>query len=284
MLKKIILSVLLLSFVVTGCSEDKDKEKVKVETKGSLQEISSKEAMKKLDNKEDFILIVGSSTCGNCIDFKKLIESFIVDYPVDFYEVVIDNEEVKMDDEGKEYRPDFLELQERIGDIDSTPTTFFFENGEIEDIFLGSKGYDDLKTLLKEKGILNGRQKKIENLTAKSSVEVMEMLDAQEDMILVVGSNSCGSCKRYRDTLAAYLPNHKDVSMIEIVIENEESITDENGKVIRPDYERLKERIGMGNGTPSTFILRGGQVIDTKLGALDENELQEWLLANGLVS
>ena len=57
-MKKILFLITSL-LLLTGCS------------KGKLSEISYNEFKTKLDNKEEFVLVIGRASCGHCLDYKE---------------------------------------------------------------------------------------------------------------------------------------------------------------------------------------------------------------------
>ena len=106
-MKKLVL-VLLSCFMLVGCTGLKTYEK-----------ISYKKLMSKLDNKESFILYIGSSNCGACADFKPTLEAVIKKYQVKVYYI----DSYKLSDE--QYR----ELNNVISYGGSTPTVAFIKDG-----------------------------------------------------------------------------------------------------------------------------------------------------------
>ena len=62
-MKKILIVLVIFSFMLTGCSENKE-----------LIDISYDELSEKINKKESFVLYVGSSSCSHCADFKPILE------------------------------------------------------------------------------------------------------------------------------------------------------------------------------------------------------------------
>lgn len=106
----IVLGVTLI-LLLSGCSSNK-----------TYHEITYSELNEMLDNKEDFILFIGSETCSACASYKVTLNTVIEDYDVDVKYIDLD----KLSEQ---------EYNEVIGKfpISGTPQTLFIENGEEED-------------------------------------------------------------------------------------------------------------------------------------------------------
>lgn len=114
MKKKIIALFLTIVVVLTtsGCN--------KLTT---YEELNYNELMNKIEQKEDFILMIGSSQCSHCSAFKKTLEKVIENYQIKIYYINIYN---LTDEEDKELSKHFY--------FSGTPTTVFVENGtELKD-------------------------------------------------------------------------------------------------------------------------------------------------------
>ena len=85
---------------------------------GELIKTNYKQITKKIDNKEDFILIISRSNCSHCISYKPKVEQIAKKYKIVVYYIDYDEEE-KKDELLKELKLD-----------GSTPITLFFKNGK----------------------------------------------------------------------------------------------------------------------------------------------------------
>ncbi len=128
-------SLLICLFVImlVGCSTDKDAI-------GNVIEVDPTTIINKMDDKEDFFLLVTLSTCPVCAEYQKVIDELVVNYPVDVYHIVIDNYEGEYDKLSDEY----------LNNLTDAPDTFFIINGEIVKEKVGFVQYRDLTVLLKE--------------------------------------------------------------------------------------------------------------------------------------
>lgn len=92
---------------------------ITMNTGGSLQELKSNEVIKKINNKETFVLCVSQTTCSHCMMYKPTLKKLANKHNINIYYVDIDLFEEK---EEKEF--------EKYIHIDGTPTTIFYINGE----------------------------------------------------------------------------------------------------------------------------------------------------------
>ena len=87
---------------------------------GSFIQLDYKGVIKKVDNKDKFILVVSKSTCSHCATYKPKIEAIVKEYGTDVYYIDYD--------EGTEdTQKEFLEKFNLDG---ATPMTLFFEKGK----------------------------------------------------------------------------------------------------------------------------------------------------------
>ena len=84
-----------------------------------LKEISYAELEKKIEAKEDFILVFSRTTCSHCAEYKPILASTLAEYEITAYVVELD----ELTDE------ETAKLKD-IANVSGTPTTIFMQNGE----------------------------------------------------------------------------------------------------------------------------------------------------------
>lgn len=86
--------------------------------KSYLKEIKYDELVKKIENKEDLVLLISQTTCSHCISYKPKLKNVANDYELTIYYIdvdLLDNDEL---DDLKSYV-----------NFTSTPTTVFLKEG-----------------------------------------------------------------------------------------------------------------------------------------------------------
>lgn len=132
-MKKILLSFLCCLFLVTGCSE-KEEEK-----QGQLIEIGIEDAFLKMDNKDDFLLLVTRDKCYYCQQMHTMLTDTISDHPTTIYNV-------KMDDSSVDnLNADHELLKTRLEKPGTTPHVYYIKDGEVE---ADMTGFDEEEPLL----------------------------------------------------------------------------------------------------------------------------------------
>lgn len=132
-MKKILLIITIL--FLSGCNNYK-----------SYTEINFVDLEKKLDNKDSFVLVIGSSTCTACAKYKKDMENVIKDKKVEIF--YLDLKQLTDEEYSKIYSKYV---------IVSTPTTIFIKDGletSTYDRIIGAAGYSDIVKDLKKHGFI----------------------------------------------------------------------------------------------------------------------------------
>lgn len=135
MKKKILIIFAILLFVLTGCG------------KTTYEEIKLDELTKKIENKDSFVLVIGSETCSACETYKPTMEQVIKKYNLTIYYINI--YPLKTEEKAKLISYVYYS---------NTPTTAIFTDGEVKDThdnLVGAVRYDEIVSKLKEKGYIN---------------------------------------------------------------------------------------------------------------------------------
>lgn len=119
-MKKILSVLLVLTFLIVGCSNNNNSSNYIKQEYITLQQFEEK-----LNKKETFAFVVASRTCSHCKALKEMLKTYPSDKTIYLFEV---------QDASKE---DISKLQTKYPGLNSTPTTFFFESGELKDTEVG---------------------------------------------------------------------------------------------------------------------------------------------------
>ena len=112
-----------------------------------FNEIEYKDLIKKIENKEDLIVLISQTTCGHCVSYKPKLESVANDYKIDIYYIDVD---LLNDDDRKT-------LESHIN-FNSTPITVFLKNGEETSAATrinGNASIEKIKNKLKSNGFID---------------------------------------------------------------------------------------------------------------------------------
>ena len=143
MKKLIIIFIGMITMLTVGCGH------------GSIEEISFSDYKQMVENKESFILFIGSSTCSHCAEFKITLQEVIENYNVDFKYIDIAN-----------FTPEERTSFSNSISFDGTPTTVFIVEGVDNSCTLfscdktkrieGAQSYQKTIEMLKNNGYIKG--------------------------------------------------------------------------------------------------------------------------------
>ena len=135
-MKKILCAIAILGIMfLTGCGKYT-----------GYTELNFNELQTKLDNKESFVLVIGSSTCSACAKYEETMKSVIKDNNVEIF--FLDLEKLSETEYSKMYSKYV---------IISTPTTIFIKDGletSTYDRIIGAASYSDIVSNLKKHGVI----------------------------------------------------------------------------------------------------------------------------------
>jgi len=115
--------------------------------KSYLHEIKAADAIKMIENKEDFIIVISKTTCSYCNDYKPKLERIAKEYKIEMYYVEVDLIDEKDQAKFEEYF-----------NFDSTPQTIFIRDGEERTAasrINGNQSISTIKMKLKANGWIN---------------------------------------------------------------------------------------------------------------------------------
>lgn len=122
-------------------NDDEEKDDTSSNTEYEVTQITYKEYLEKIENKETFVLFVSQTYCSHCIDYKPKFSEVINTNNITGYELDL----LTLTEE------DFDSFTELV-EVSGTPTTIFYRNGEeITAARLeGSKSQEELTDVLKK--------------------------------------------------------------------------------------------------------------------------------------
>lgn len=111
----VLFTLIISTIFISGCSQEELKD---------YTEISYSTFISKKENKEKFPLVIGSSECSACANYKIYMDQFIKKYQVEVFLIDIS----KLSDE------EYATLKTEIS-FTGTPTTVFYEDGKLTSFY-----------------------------------------------------------------------------------------------------------------------------------------------------
>lgn len=240
-MKKTFLAIIAICFALSlfGCGSDK--------AVGSFTEISYDACQEMFENEETFIMIVSQTTCEMCKQYKETIKEYVKNNKVNIVYLEADKDIDAFEAIWGVYFPE----------VDETPTTMLVVNGVVEDMVVGTLNADQISLLLKRNDMGLGSLSEISYEKAK------EWFEEDRSFVLMVSQTTCPVCKEYKESLREFIKNY-DLNMVYVEADRDLDAFD---SLIWNDY------LPDVSDTPTTCIVKNGEVIDSVVGALEEEQL-----------
>lgn len=119
-MKKLLILCFAMVFVFVGCSQPSTKYL-------KQEDITVNKIEEKIKNKESFVFVVASKTCSHCNDLKDMLKTYESDKTIYVFETTTATQD------------DIKKLISRFPSLNSTPTTFFYKDGELKHTEVGYK-------------------------------------------------------------------------------------------------------------------------------------------------
>ncbi len=124
-MKKIL--IFLITILLVGCGNPK------------YTEINYEQLKEKLDNKETFVLLLGSDTCSACANYETTMTKVMKDTKIEIFYV---NLHLLSEEDYNKVYSKFV--------VNSTPTTIFIKDGEETTTYNRIVGSADYKTVIEK--------------------------------------------------------------------------------------------------------------------------------------
>lgn len=132
-MKKVIIFCLCITFFIVGCNKNKEP----------YIEIDYNQLEEKINNKDSFILVIGSNQCTHCASYKLTMTDIVNKYNIEIYYIDI----YQLNDS------ELAKLNNKFS-FSGTPVTVFVEGGKEKDSQFnridGAKDYDYVIEKLKK--------------------------------------------------------------------------------------------------------------------------------------
>ena len=246
----IILLGLCISFSLFGCTGGR-------KSLGSFKEISYDTCDAMFDSDSTFILVISQTECEMCKEYKEMLTAFTKENKVNIVYIEAD----------KDLDAFQTLLEKRFPEVDESPSTLMVVNGIVREVVAGKLGKEQLEVLLTRNRIAYG------SVSELSYEKAAQWFDGQKDFVMVISQTTCHVCASYKENLLNYV-NELNVDFVYIEADRDFDAFQSNlWDVYFPEVEE----------TPSTCIVKGGEVVDFVVGDLSFEQVKKLLSRNGVV-
>lgn len=112
----------MLLIFLTGCGSSYERDT----SAGEVVNITVAEMQEMIDKKESFAIVFTQTTCAHCIEFKEMLNTYLLDHNVVLYDVVLD--EAPAD----QRKSDLNTIRETFPGMNQTPSLYYVKDGELE--------------------------------------------------------------------------------------------------------------------------------------------------------
>ncbi len=112
----------MLLVFLTGCGSSYERDT----SAGEVVNITVAEMQEMIDKKESFAIVFTQTTCAHCIEFKEMLNTYLLDHNVVLYDVVLD--EAPAD----QRKSDLNTIRETFPGMNQTPSLYYVKDGELE--------------------------------------------------------------------------------------------------------------------------------------------------------
>lgn len=280
------LMMCLCALAVAGCTQTKkpvyEEATAMVSTiqsgekgeDGFLQ-LDVKGVADKLEAKEDFVVMVSSSTCSHCNNMKLKLYPYLSEYTdIPFFEVEID----QLGSKKADVNGFIEELEKLVGFSGGTPEFFHIQDGEIKDTRSGEMSKSDWHAFMQECGYVSEE----ESLKASSSqlaqskrfdestfTEIAEKIEnGNAFYVLCVENDRYGAM--FTNTLKTYIEEHE----INVRILNFSSPkTEMDQEKMQTSYESVVNTLQV-QMTPSLYKIEDKKVVKALIDNATADEVK----------
>lgn len=205
---KILLPFLVLSASLVSCGNDDDNETEKVnlsfgDVHGTIKHVSMEHFQDIVDSKENFLLVVSSTTCDCWRDFKSVLEKYTKENKLVCYEITYG--EIK----------DFAHMYNL--NLSSGTTTFaIFKNGQ-KKYSIKSGESDAMEDYEKFKGFMDASVNKPKAYYVTEE-DIKSLKKSSKSAVIYYERSNCGDCGYINPTmLRDYIESHSSMNKLYVL-------------------------------------------------------------------
>ena len=110
--------------LLTGCSSKYERD----DEPGRVENITVAKMQEMVDKKESFAIVFTQTTCSHCIEFKKMLDGYLLDHNVVLYDVVLDEAPAS------QRKSDLNTIRKTFPGMNETPSLFYVKEGKLENL------------------------------------------------------------------------------------------------------------------------------------------------------
>ena len=282
MLKKL-LAVFAVCIAVSGCA---DTDTLITKEDVHLKQLTTQQLKQKLENEDNFVLMVSQNTCTDCELMERTILPFSrVHEDIDIVELKLDEQGEKISDTDQAFR----NIRQMVPAFSgSTPQFFYFRDGEMKKSEQGEMSELAWQNYMIDCGLLEGKKIKEETetypltlgtyLKETSITAIGKKLRDKESFYLYHARED-----RYNASFSKKLKKYSDQEKREILILNSSGIVQPEGD---KEKKAMDEGMSIINETmslslsPSVYAIRNGKVTAVLKDNATEKEITAWFAKN----
>ncbi len=139
----------------------------------------------------------------------------------------------------------------------------------------------------KIKGWFTSSEETQNQYTRMSMEELNQKLEAGDDFIFFIGSDTCSACHHYFPVINTYVSTN-NVTVYELDISTDENDAYVDYTLKTSDLDEIVEKLSQLThrdelmnmqylSTPTTIIVRNGQFVDARIGAIGQEDASDYL-------
>lgn len=112
-------SIFGMIMLLTACISSYERDTAS----GKIVEITVDEMQEMIENKESFPIVFTQTTCSHCIEFKEMLDGYLLNHNVVLYDVVLDKTPAD------QRKAELVTIRETFPGMNETPSLYYVKDG-----------------------------------------------------------------------------------------------------------------------------------------------------------
>lgn len=281
---KKIAAVVLCGVCLMGCTNSSNGKEAAAsqDLTGELKQINMEELEKKINKKDEFMVMITQSTCTYCNTMKRTLVPYFRNHKdVPFYEIEMD----MLGDKVSDTNTAFSKLQKLVPNFSgATPEYLYFKDGVLQKQQSGEMSEIAWNNFMIDCGLVKGKKQNENTKTYElaeskkfknsSITDIADLIKKEKDFYFYFATED-----RYNEIFSKTLKEYVEKHDINVQVLN-------NSKVGQPATEKESEAMNkavevinktmMIEISPTLFHVKNGKLKDTLKDNATKEELSEW--------